>query len=142
MLTLVKQHMPLSSSLASRVPADILCEMFLFLGDIYPPSRYDKYGCICQVTHVCKKWREAGLGLADLWAGIACAFPSQDATDIILARARNAPLIFREDERLPHAVCSNDEFSVTPYQLSLVAEHVLRLHTLVYTGAHDWSNGL
>ncbi|KAI0252022.1 hypothetical protein BJV78DRAFT_1282017 [Lactifluus subvellereus] len=61
------------SSIALRLPVELLQNVFLFLarlylldGDHYPSSRPDWFA----VTHVCRYWRSAALGLHELWSSI------------------------------------------------------------------------
>ncbi|KZV73177.1 hypothetical protein PENSPDRAFT_683044 [Peniophora sp. CONT] len=44
------------------------------------------------MTHVCRHWREVGLELPSLWAGIVCAFPGPPHIQAIISRAGNVPL--------------------------------------------------
>jgi len=137
-----------SSDATECIPIDVLCEIFLFLRDISPPTpvRGHRHGWIQQVTHVCKRWREVGLRLANLWADIVCAFTSRTATNTILARARSTPLTFCELEHDTPSTISDFRLqgsvgSLTPYHLSLAAEHALQLRAFVYTAdIHDWTH--
>ncbi|KAI9438821.1 hypothetical protein H4582DRAFT_1951381 [Lactarius indigo] len=61
------------SSLALQPPVEILQEFFLFLADLYPPppsflsSGQPDW---IAVTHVCRYWRSAALGIPKLWSSV------------------------------------------------------------------------
>jgi len=127
----------MSVSPVARVSIDILCEIFRVLKDIDPPCPDNRYGWIRQVTHVCKRWRGVGLGFATLWADIICAFKSQDATDTILRRARDAPLSFYACWR-PRIRCLVF-LTLTPQQTLLAVERISKVKSLIRPARYDWA---
>lgn len=61
-----------------KLPAEVLCEIYLFLKVSSPPIRFiNHHGWVRQTTHVCKRWRDISLRLPALWADMVCVFPSQ-----------------------------------------------------------------
>lgn len=115
-----------------RIPAEVLCEVFLILKDAWSLGDWNRLGWISEVTQVCKRWRDISLGLTFLWEDMLCAFPSPDATDAMLERARPTPLVFRAPDRR--------NATITPYQFSLAARHILNIRTLIYAKPYDWSD--
>ncbi|VDB91919.1 unnamed protein product [Peniophora sp. CBMAI 1063] len=93
-----------STSIAN-LPYDVLCELY-HTAAIFDPPRGPRQGLddhYCsrpstfpgdlgwiKLTHVSRHWREVGLGLSALWAGIVCAFPP--TIEDILLRAGSTPV--------------------------------------------------
>ncbi|VDC02095.1 unnamed protein product [Peniophora sp. CBMAI 1063] len=87
------------SQIAQTLPLDILREIFDHAAAAQPAGRnpsLDTYnlGWII-VTHVCQRWRYAGLSAASLWADAVCAFPDPTIADELITRARTCPLNLR-----------------------------------------------
>lgn len=84
-------------SMLSRLPNDIISELFDILAVLDPPRRWHdcphepwrKLGWV-KLTHICRRFREIGLGRSTLWGDIVTIFPS--AFDTLLGRSRIAPL--------------------------------------------------
>lgn len=130
----------MASNIVERIPIDVLREIFLFIRDSDPVTLEDKLWWIPQVTHICKRWREVGLNHTVLWADGVCDLVSQDATDTILERARNAPLKFYQ-RRWRRAGFGNQFITrITPYQLSLAIKHISSVDTLFHADPYDWSS--
>ena len=96
-------HVRLSMSLDSKLPDDIIYEIYRVSFKIDPPraaqsnyyyhSQPATLGWI-NLTHVCRRWRMIGLEVSSLWAGVLCVF-SPDVK-AILKRAKNAKLTIVE----------------------------------------------
>ncbi|KZV61828.1 hypothetical protein PENSPDRAFT_739694 [Peniophora sp. CONT] len=90
--------MSLASGPLSRIPEDIICELYAILADVDPPhhdkqhiwgERIHYLGWI-RLTHVSRRFRSVAIGLHSLWGNIVCTLPRGCKT--ILERSRNMPL--------------------------------------------------
>ncbi|KAF6753052.1 hypothetical protein DFP72DRAFT_435379 [Ephemerocybe angulata] len=105
-LTLKSYHNTLA--LPSRLPPEVLCDIFLAAGVV--PERSDQARRVAWndsgerlwivVTHVCKSWRETALGCPALWANLTFISPS--FTRVMLQRSRNAPLTIDYSGKFQH----------------------------------------
>ncbi|TEB31496.1 hypothetical protein FA13DRAFT_330577 [Coprinellus micaceus] len=83
-----------SLSLPNSLPPEILSNIFLCLlldvrTNIGGLTAEESMEWV-RVTYVCRHWREVALGCQTLWAHLS--FASPEFTEIMLARAKNAPL--------------------------------------------------
>lgn len=83
-----------------RLPAEILCEIFLQLRSLFvlpvhgPPNAIPAHAWIT-VTHVCRQWRDIALNSPTLWTSISCKQP--DCINAFIERSRQAPLDITRD---------------------------------------------
>ncbi|TFY65630.1 hypothetical protein EVG20_g5458 [Dentipellis fragilis] len=89
-------------SFVSRIPEDVLLQVFAYLVDDDPPRlvqhEYEHRRCLgwIRVTHVCRSWRDAALADSSLWARIECDI-TIDWTLAMLSRSNERPLIVDVD---------------------------------------------
>ncbi|VDC02068.1 unnamed protein product [Peniophora sp. CBMAI 1063] len=83
---------------AQNLQLDVLKEIFEYLAAISEPrwrnegssTRFD-LGWI-YAAHVCRRWRDVGLDLAQLWAAHVCSLPNVHASEDLLKRTKSCPL--------------------------------------------------
>ncbi|KAH9959832.1 hypothetical protein BC827DRAFT_1377010 [Russula dissimulans] len=101
--TLWKSVTPTTPSVACQLPIELLQAIFLLLAELYASDRTDDRSTRqsrpdwVTVTHVCRQWRLAALGLHQLWTSIT------PGLSILWAQAmieRSAPLPVRVDIRV------------------------------------------
>ena len=127
----------------SRLPPELIGEIIQLVAELEPPRRpcvrylnlpslsinvhvgtlptRSQIGWI-RLAAVCHRWRSIVLNKASLWADSVCALPG--AEDIMLERARDAPLTLRMDTRR-HAY---GEKTVHFVQEQLARARVLDIH--------------
>ena len=82
-------------ALISRLPPETLATIFSFLlAEWNKEVRYLEW---IQVTHVCRRWREAALGYPRFWSHIDFTRLTSDGLAEILSRAKMAPLLLEAD---------------------------------------------
>ncbi|KZV65453.1 hypothetical protein PENSPDRAFT_655749 [Peniophora sp. CONT] len=87
--------------MSTLLPIDIICELFYAAAEIDVPlagdAARDRAGSLgwITLTHVCALWRQVGLDLPKLWAGIIFNLPT--AFDTVLERARDVVLTLNYD---------------------------------------------
>ncbi|KAI0063059.1 hypothetical protein BV25DRAFT_436285 [Artomyces pyxidatus] len=103
-------------ALINKLPPEVLSHVFLFHVGGSPPASVPpppyprkslKLGWI-QVTHVCRRWRHVALGDPRLWANVAFTLGHRWA-EIMLARAKSAPLLVKSDLSTPHGCISSTQ---------------------------------
>ncbi|VDC02134.1 unnamed protein product [Peniophora sp. CBMAI 1063] len=114
---------------AANLPQDILYAVFKALADLDPVGSASPYGWIRQTTHVCRAWRTAALEQAELWAEIVCAFESPSVTDLLLERARTAPLVFQ-------TTLASQYGTLTQHQLNLAVQNIEIVRVLAHSAAY------
>ncbi|KAH9967063.1 hypothetical protein BGW80DRAFT_1447592 [Lactifluus volemus] len=102
--TLLKVATMPRSSAAVQLPVELLQNIFLLLARLYTSEREDYLSLSSQsrpdwiaVTHVCRYWRSAALGLHQLWSSITPGLPISWAKTML---ERSAPLPVHIDVRI------------------------------------------
>ena len=80
-------------------PLELLQKIFLLLVDLYPrePSHLSRRPGWITITYVCRYWREAALGLRELWTHIT---PSLSISWSQVMMERSAPLLVHIDRHI------------------------------------------
>ncbi|KZV64052.1 hypothetical protein PENSPDRAFT_757524 [Peniophora sp. CONT] len=77
------------------------------------------------LTHVCREWRNAGLGMPLLWASIATTFLDPSIANELFVRARGCPITV---DILPHLL-DRDRHDKGPLY-SWISEHIFQVRVL------------
>ncbi|KAF9480815.1 hypothetical protein BDN70DRAFT_585396 [Pholiota conissans] len=111
----------------SSLPPEILCKIFSDVKDKEPSTPNESF----KLTHVCRHWRNVGIGLSALWTELVLRNP--EVTELMVARSKGAPLVIKTPNF--DSYINSNRFAA----LKMSLEHLHRVKDLtLYTTEEQW----